>query len=337
MVLEEGASAPDADIDRFIDSTVVSIRYCFVTQLLGKVADMSRSLLQLQSRKDLNESGSWDPRSFATKVIVPWVADNHNILGTSREPYASKPLRRPKLFRDMGNVKKLEDWNALVAFFEEIDQLEEEVIRDVFRRCLRSLSRRLSRQNFEYPVPRRVSTARLFTILDDFLGVASQGLRPLVVAAALMRVLGKAFSLYSEVHAQGLNTSDESSQMPGDIMCYSETGRIVLVVEVKDRALQLADLRSSISKARKSQEHLWSLLFAVPSVSSIDGMEIQTKIEAEWASGLNIYHLDVISLARSSFAILDEKWRVQFLLEIGKELDTRGEHSHRESWRSLLS
>ena len=35
-------SEPDKEVDRFVDSSVLSIRYAVLTQLLGKYADPSR-------------------------------------------------------------------------------------------------------------------------------------------------------------------------------------------------------------------------------------------------------------------------------------------------------
>lgn len=110
---------------------------------------------------------------------------------------------------------------------------------------------------------------------------------------------------------------------------------MVLVVEVKDRGLTLLDLRLSISKALQT-EGISRLLFAVHGIDEQNRSEIETRIEREWASGLNVYYVDIQTLAKTAFTLLDEEWRMTFLREIGKELDTRGVHTHREKWRQLL-
>lgn len=56
-----------------------------------------------------------------------------------------------------------------------------------------------------------------------------------------------------------------------------------------------------------------------------------------WASGLNIYQIDVIELAVAAFMLLGEEWRPVFLREIGRELDNRGDHAHRHEWHDILS
>ncbi len=124
--------------------------------------------------------------------------------------------------------------------------------------------------------------------------------------------------------------------MPGDIVCYDDDDKIVLVVEVKDRSLTLVDLRDAATKALSSGQ-IENLLFAVPRLDEGDLNSIKAQIEGQWASGLNIYHLDIRALVTAAFVLLDEGWRTELLREIGKELDDRGVYSSREQWRFLLA
>ena len=141
--LEKGSGDTDPEIDAFVNSSMVSLRYCFITQLLGKVADQERNLHSLQAG-DVHH-GSWNPRSFATAVIVPWVGKNHNVLGTSQDPYVSKPLRQSSL-EDLTNVKKPGQWNALRRYLSNLNDQEPKRIEEEFRRCLRSVHRKLESQ-----------------------------------------------------------------------------------------------------------------------------------------------------------------------------------------------
>ena len=334
-ILAEDPGDPDPEIDIFVNSGIVSLRYAFVTQLLGKISDHSRSLLYLQIGS--GEKGAWDARSFCKTVIVPWVDDNHDVLGTSPDPYVNNPLRRVRLTDDMPDVKDKEEWQNLVTFFSSLNEKEPEEIKNVFRRCLRSLARKLSDQKFEYPIPARISMHDLVHVLESFLGESSQGLRPLVVATALIRVLGEAFSLFSKVESQGLNEADAARGMPGDVMCYDADGKILLVVEVKDRKLTLADVRTAVGKIRASEEELSNFLFAAPGIRRTDQNSIESRTRDTWASGLNVHKVDIKMLVQASFVLLDEEWRVRLLSEIGSELDRRAEHGHREAWRTLLS
>lgn len=331
--LEAGSSAPDPEIDRLTNSRVVSIRYAVVTQMLGKIADPERNPLALQLKAA--GDGAWDARGFARAVVVPWVADNHGVLGTSSEPYASKPLRRTHLTSDMDNVRDKPEWDALVAFLDGLEGASPAELRDAFRRVLASLARRLASQTFAYPIPQRISLPQLMDDLDAFLGVPSGGLRPLAVAAALFRTLGEGFSLFDDVQSQGVNEADAAAGMPGDIMCRSD-GEPCLVVEVKDQGLTLADARSSTRKARESEADPSDLLFAVPAVRERDRDEIEALSRRNWAAGLNVYTVSIQGLSRHAFALLKEGWRVRFVRAICNELDERQDQSARKAWHDLL-
>lgn len=200
--IEDGVAEPDPAIDALANSSVVSIRYALVTQILGKIADPSRSLFALQLAQ--GGEGAWDARSFSTAVVVPWVSENQQVLGTSAEPYASKPLRRPRLERSMPNVRSKDEWHSLHKLLEELDNSPIEQTRAMFRRVLRSLVRRLATQDIRYPVPRRIGMNQLQGALDEFLAVAGGGLRPLAVVVSLLTVAGRAFSLYEGIQSQGI-------------------------------------------------------------------------------------------------------------------------------------
>lgn len=330
----ESSRDPDPLIDAFTGSSVVSIRYALITQLLGKIADPARSLKALQLGQA--EGGAWDARSFSTAVVVPWANRNQNVLGTSAEPYASKPLRRPWLASNMTDVRNKAEWNQLVDFFDSLENASRDELENVFRRVLGSLVRQQAEQTFNFPVPQRVSMEQVESLLAAFLDESSGGLRPLAVAAALFRIVSEGFSLFSEVRAQGVNEADAAAGMPGDIVCYSDDG-VVLVVEVKDTGLTLAHVQSSSRKAKQTTKGLSRLLFAVPRIDAKDESEVAALIEREWAGGLDIHSVDIRTLARTVFMLLDEQWRTRFLGEIGNELDKRQDQLARRDWFELLS
>lgn len=328
------ATIPDGQIDELVNSGVSSIRYALITQLLGKIADPERSLMYLQSGS--STAGAWNARSFCDAVIVPWVSENQNVLGTSAEPYASKPLRRARLEREMPNVRDKKDWKLLFDFFDSLEKSNPQKLEQAMRGCLRAVARRLAAQSFKYEILLRISLPDLREILWEFLADSSGGLRPLVVATALMRIFGEGFSLFSRVESQGINEADAASGAPGDIMCHAEDGKILLAIEVKDRELTLTDTDASIRKSRQSGDSLSNLLFAAPRIRQHDRESIETSIQSAWATGLNIYHVDIVDFATHGLVLLDESWRPKFLREIGRELDTRGDPVHRRSWNEIL-
>ena len=334
--LASNQTAQDPDVDELANSKGVAVRYALVTQLLGKIADSSRDLRAVQLSE--GESGAWDARSFSTTVVVPWVADNQQVLGTSAEPYASKPLRRERLEHDMPNVRYQADWNALVALFDRLEQADAAEVKAVFRRVLRSLVRRLASQTFGYAVPQRISLQRLRAILDAFLAVASGGLRPQATTAALMRTIGDAFSLFARVEARGINESDAAGGVPGDVVCYSRDNpdRICLVVEVKDMELTLSHVNATTVKAKQADIGLANVLFTVPGIRQSERDDVSSRVATEWVSGMNVYAVSIAALVDALFVLVGETWRVRLVREIGDELDRRQNQPARRDWHDLL-
>ena len=336
-VLSASNETPDAKIDRVANSKVQSVRYAAMTQLLGKILDQDRGILCFQS--ETGKQGAWDARSFCSSVIVPWVADNQDVLGKSPDPYVSNPLRRPVLSREMPGTRKADskEWAALFDWLAPLDEASQKERKLMFRRLLQSLARRLAKQTFRYPIPMRVSPAQTRAVLEAFLAESSGGLRPMAVATALMKVIGRAFHLFARVESQGVTEADAASGVPGDVMCYDENGGIALAVEVKDRNITLADVRSTTAKIRSTNPSLANFLFAAPDIQSSERSAVDDAMERAWGSGLNFYRVDLLDLATSCFALLNEDWRLTLLHEVGEDLDRRGDHKHRRAWLDKLS
>jgi len=74
-------------------------KYSIIIQVTGKAADFSLDALCLQKRD--GQSGLWDPREFAKRVIVPWHGSIGAPLGTSGDPYVNNIFRRPRFDETM--------------------------------------------------------------------------------------------------------------------------------------------------------------------------------------------------------------------------------------------
>lgn len=332
----EGNVADD-ETDPFIFSNIVSLRYVFFTQLLGKYADPARDLLCLQrgEAEDAQVEGRWDPRSFCTKVVVPWIQKQQNVLGTSSDPYVNKPLRRPRLDVQMNSLKQVAKWQAMVDIFASVERKgDRTLVEQLLKRCIGSMVRRLQSQELIYPLPLRISLGQLRALLRRFMESASGGLRPLVVATALMKIIGARFSLYTHGDSQGINESDAASSQPGDIMCYGSDGKLILTVEVKDTALSLSAMKSALLKTRAGS--LENILFTVPTFVERDREAINAEIAREWTMGANVYYVSLDGLVRCLFIFMEDGWRVKFLREIGQELDRR-RAPDRQDWYELLA
>ncbi len=335
IVTQEEDREINRDIDKLIDSHFVSIRFCLPTQLLGKLADSKLDCLCLQKGSSGSNS-QWDPRSFASKVIVPWISENQFVLGSSNDPYVSKPLRKARIEANPGNVKGREEW---ILLYKVLNKVEEKNSEKYTRLCmlqtLRSIYNKLSGLVFEYFIPERISIEQTECLINAFLSEASGGDRGLSVAAALFQTFGKYFNIYKEVKRHVINASDQSTGLAGDIECIGEDGKLKLAIEVKERNITLTDIKSTVLKARKIS--LQEILFNSPGVNPSENTEIDDLISKTWASGTNIYHLSIFELIRVGLSIAGEFGRKDFLENIGKQLDQYNTQPiNRKRWKELL-
>ena len=334
-VTQEECGEIDPDVDRLIGSRFVSIRFCLPTQLLGKVTDPKLNCLCLQ-RGSADENSLWDPRSFANKVIVPWVAENQSVLGTSTDPYVSKPLRKAWLEANPGNVKGKEEWTLLYRVLNEVQERNsEDFTRDRMLSTLRSIHKKFSDLVFEYYIPERISLEQTQKVISIFLSESSGGDRALSVAAALFETFGKYFGIYEEVKRQVINASDQSTGLAGDIECIGKHGKRSLAIEVKARDLTLTDVTTAIGKAQKVS--LQEFLFSSPGTNPSEQEEIAELISKTWASGTNLYRLSIDELIGVGLSLTGEEGRKDFLENIGRQLDTYNTQPiNRKRWKELL-
>jgi len=341
--LSSDLTQEDPDYDSVHRSGLVSIRYALVTQLLGKFADSSRDALCLQRGKieGAKEEGRWDPRSFCGAVIVPWVQSADGVLGTSSDPYVGKPLRRPRLDDWSAPLRQKSEWEHLVGLLTSVQSANlPSATETALRRCLRSIARSYSELQVSFPVPQRVSLEQTIEITERFLSERGGGERPLIVADALMRTVGRVFGLFDEVLRQGINEADSASKATGDIMCLRNDDdvsfeRQVMVVEVKDRKLTLVEVNASIEKVR--ERRVPALLFIVPGLDPLDEQAIRQRTKEEWALGTNVYFSQLHELIRIAFTFAGERARTEFLQEIGVGINKLAvQPTLRVVWSNLL-
>ncbi len=107
VLTEEDNTGPlDEQIDELINSKRVAIRYCLPIQLLGKLTDHKLDALRMKKGGNKDDPAAWVPREFAKKVIVPWVTENDNVLGNSKDPYVGNPARIYRLSTNPKDVKR---------------------------------------------------------------------------------------------------------------------------------------------------------------------------------------------------------------------------------------
>lgn len=318
-----------------INHKQVGYRFALLVQLCGKVANPRLDALCLQRGKDGKES-NWDARSLASKVVAPFNREQEDVLGTSGDPYVGNAMRIPRMRRDDASKKDVAGWNVLVDILEEVQKRSDPKFTvAVFRQTLLEFLRRQRELRFSYAVPPRVSSARAAATAERFLAEKSGGDRALAVAGALFDTIGERFGLYSQVKRARINASDEASGMAADLECVDAAGRVLLAVEVKDRALTLADVEGTITKAR--HRAITEILFAAPRTASADLEAVEQRFATAYAGGQSLYLIDTLALAHAVFALVGDEGRRRFLERVGEHLNTwNTQPGHRRAWKKLL-
>jgi hypothetical protein len=323
------------DISACLRSSTKTYRYVLPTQVLCKSVDSELDCRSIQ--KSFDSPGSFDARSIAHEVIVPFDVKNHKVLGGSAEPYVNNPLRCDSVtVKNRANQKNKVDWDRLVTVLGAVQQKDDpSFTKAVLDQILFVIYDMLDDVKVTYPVPNRISLPSTLNVMEQFLGAKSGGDRLEALVTSLFRVVGKAFNLYDEVRRQKVNVADASSGMAGDIECRNQ-GKVVLIVEVKDRTLTLVQMDSKLATAR-SKKINEIMFMAQGGIDSSDLDAVEKRINREFGSGQNIYITDLIGFAASILMLLGEAARVEYLHEVGRELDRSSSPiPHRKAWASLL-
>ncbi len=199
----EVSPAVRVNIAELLSSEAVSFAYSSPTQLLGKATHPELDCLCLQRGE--NEESQWDPRSFAASVVVPWVDDNEHVLGTSKDPYVSNPLRQARVVPNPPNVRTntLPLWQALHEVLSDIEARNDpNYTLAVLREVLRQTHEILKSRQFNYPKLTRVSLEQTLLLVRRLLEASREGEHGMSLAAALFKVIGRRFGLWDEVRRQ---------------------------------------------------------------------------------------------------------------------------------------
>ncbi len=287
-----------------LTSNTKSYRYVLPTQLLSKSVDHTLDCRSLQAAYE--SAGSFDARTVAHKVIVPFDKENHNVLGGSNEPYVNNPLRCTSVTKaNRARQKNKKFWDKLIAVLDAVEKKNDlSFTRAVFDQVLHEIHTLLAEVTVVYPTPNRISLEKTLQLIETFTAERSGGDRLEAVVTALFRTISKRFNLFDEVRRQKVNAPDASTGMVADIECWLAS-TIVLLVEVKDRTLTLTHLDARVDVARANQ--IQEILFmAQQGIEPKERSEIAKKITQEFSSGQNIY---ISNLGRFRTRDSDLTWR----------------------------
>ena len=313
----------------------LTYHYVLPTQLLAKSVNPALDARSLKAK--FQSAGAFDARTLAHKVIVPFDAANHMVLGGSSEPYVNNPLRVDGITEEhTGNRRSKKEWKNLIDILDHVEKDETGLEAPLFlRQTLIEILRLSQDAKVVYPAPARVSLAKCLSVVDKYLSEKSGGERPETLATALLRVFGKKTNYFDKVERDKVNAADKSSGRLGDIECYSG-GQIVLLTEVKEQKLTITQFEASREKAREGK--IRELLFITQLGLDNDFQAVSEERQGqEFSSGQNIYFLSIKDFCPPLLIILGEFGRSDFLREVGAELDkTSAAIKHRKAWALLL-
>lgn len=330
---DETLKASDA-VGALVNHDQVAIRFCLPTQLLGKLTDHALDALSLQ--KGDGSDNRWDPRGFASRVIVPWNRKNQSVLGGSGDPYVGNPLRRPRIDSGLDQMDDRAAWDALVEVLQDVqDRNDPEHTKRIFLETLAAIRERLAELSFLYVIPSRVSLAQTKNLALAFLSEKSGGDRGLALAAALFETLKERLNVYHEVRRGMINAADAATGAVGDLECLDAAGNIRVAVEVKERRLKTEDIHSAVAKAREF--NVKELIFCSEGFVTAEADATQRAIDSAWASGTNVYQVTIDGLLMYTLPILGEEGVKSFVTHVGWQLDRfNTQPRHRKAWKALL-
>lgn len=323
-------------ISQSINHSQVSYRYCLPIQVLGKVVNPQVDSRRLQRGADEADPRTWDARSLGARVIAPFIKEQESVLGTSGDPYVGNPMRIPQMMRDDKSKSDVKGWNRLLDVLDAVeDRNKPAFTKLIFRQVLLEIYRRQRTLRFTYSIPPRVSLKAVLQICETFVAQKSGGDRALALAGALFDVIGNQFGLFAQTNRARINASDQAVGQVADLECIDTAGKVIIAVEVKDRALTLTDVDGTILKTRNRD--IEEIFFAAPKVATTEEGDVAARIDSAFATGQNLYVFDFAALAAPVLALGGNLSRRLFLERVGDHLDTwTTQPSHRQAWKKLL-
>ncbi len=337
--LDEALVAPSSPKSEAISSLLrgADITYAFmlITQAIGKAADLNRNALCIQVSSEL--PGSWDARSLASKVIVPWNTKVGRVVNGSSDPYVNNPARFPNFGPAMRQQAKAKAGYDLLS--SVCDKLQsgspddvEEIVKDILIVAKQVLSEKIG----EFHGPQRISVPDLIAVVRDYISKVSNGARLQVVCYSAIQVLleGQASSL--RVSSEKVNASDASTGNSGDVV-VKDGNDVVLAIEVKDRPVVINDIDSTILKARDASVNNVLILIRATKLLVDEDVALR-RFSKEFVSGLDINHADALDFMKVLFMLMTPQARAAFLRRVHENLNDLGvKYAHVAAWSESVS
>jgi SacI restriction endonuclease len=309
--------------------------YVLLGQVLAKATVPHLNALCLQESSEL--SGSYDVRMMVKNVVCPWnKSAGKPFDGISEDPYVNNPARYKNFGVEMeSKAKNKAQYRNLLAVVNHIQEQGQQEARRLLFGVLIEARRAAELHRREFIGPIRASLDDVLSTLSTFLSVKSNGVRLQVVCYSLYKTLSAALPEMGEILTHAINTADTASKSVGDVECLKD-GKVVLAIEVKDRALTDADLETAIHKARnKEVDNL--LFFLYDNRENLIEPGLLNIARAEFKRGIDINFVDAISFVKISMSLLTPEQRAKLFLTVHDALHELGaQYKHVLHWNELM-
>lgn len=309
--------------------------YMLVGQVLAKASKGDINAMSIQDSSSL--AGSVDMRMLVKNVVTPWnQANGKPFPGTNLDPYVNNPARYKNFGEEMeSKAGNREQYKRLLGVVQHVQHEGQQEAKRMLRLILIEARRSLETNKRDYVGPSRASLQDVTKVLSLFLAASSNGVRLQVVSYAIFKSFAEAYPNFGQVQSYSTNSSDASGNRIGDIEKFLN-GKVQYAVEVKDRALNLCDVETSIEKARVAGVH--DLLFLVHSDPLIDdSVAVMARCEHEYTRGIDVNIKGAMSFFSSVLLLLSPEQRAGLLRAIHDALHELGAHyKHVQSWLELM-
>jgi hypothetical protein len=315
-------------IEQLVNSKIEAFRYALLTQTLAKVVDAEKNCLSLQVT---SSPRSFDARSFCKEVVVPFEGEKlDNILGGSKDPYVSKPLRHEEISLNViEHIKDKEGWKTLYDVLIEIEK-DEKLAIGVLKQVLLEIRKRLLRKPLELPSIPALTVDQLREIMVSHLAKPSEGARPQVVVYALLKTFNERTRTYAEITTAKATAPDSHAGRVADIECRNERGDLKLAVCVTD----VLDTKKVEDELQKATRNKVKNLLLVGHRIRIESQELYEKTK-KYAS-VNVAVSSVLNFITLMVVMLNSEMRQKFVLNVYNTYKEQGYFDHLREWDQTI-
>jgi hypothetical protein len=245
-------SAPDAKTANHFDvlfaSKTQAYREAYVGCILARLADRKIDV----AKPYVNQGeGAYNGRTLNEKVVSPFLHEKQ--IPSSKAPFLSA-LRRSVQF-DKATRKGIRDKEDYDSFLALIDVLKntnvEGEILALLRYTLVSFIKLRIAADVKLSKLQRVSLEQYGQLIKGLLGTPSGGRFPVMLVAATLDAIKKAYRLGWDIQTQGINVADSAAGAGGDIT-VTDDGKTILAIEVTewtvDKTRVISTFKTKISK-----------------------------------------------------------------------------------------